>query len=160
MEQQLPYSLFVLLEISKGLLTPVVAGFGLWIASNQLKVSQAKLRFDLFEKRYKIYDSIKGLLTTLVREGAGNALKNYALVREFDVGTADTRFLFDQTIVEHFAGMRKKLVYLTYLSQENIRQNEQLGGKPDFEKEIKLFTELIEELTNHSVKFERFLKVE
>jgi len=87
-------------------------------------------------------------------------LKNYVLVHEFDVGTADSSFLFDQAVTDHLAKMRKKLIELAYLSQENRRQSEKVGGKPDFDKEYEQLNDLVEELTTHGQKFERFLKVD
>jgi DNA helicase-2/ATP-dependent DNA helicase PcrA len=81
-------------------------------------------------------------------------LKNYVLVHEFDVGTADSSFLFDQAVTDHLAKMRKKLIELAYLSQENRRQSEKVGGKPDFDKEYEQLNDLVEELTTHGQKFE------
>lgn len=160
MQNELPYWLFITLETAKALLTPVVAIFGLWIAINQLRVSKSKLRLDLYERRYKIYEAIRSVLGKILREGPDNALKNYVLVHEFDVGTADSSFLFDQAVTDHLAKMRKKLIELAYLSQENRRQSEKVGGKPDFDKEYEQLNDLVEELTTHGQKFERFLKVD
>jgi len=59
---ELPYWLLVVLEISKGLVTPVIAVFGIWIARNQLEVNRQKLKLDLFEKRYAVYECIRKML--------------------------------------------------------------------------------------------------
>lgn len=51
------------------LLVPVVAVLGVSIAYRQWRTAQNKLKLDLFEKRYVIYDASRGLLESVMTSG-------------------------------------------------------------------------------------------
>jgi hypothetical protein len=156
-ENTLPYWLFVTLELLKGVTILVFGGLGAWIAFRQYALAQNKLKLDLYDKRYAVYENIRKVLATLVREGAENALVGYRLVHEFDIGTADASFLFDDEIVVYISTTRKDLVDLSFVSQQNKREGEKLGGKQDIEKEYKLYNKLVEDFNGHPSRFKKYL---
>lgn len=54
---------------ASALLTPVVAAFAVWIAQQQSATAQNKLRFDLFEKRFLIYEGAYNFLGSIMTRG-------------------------------------------------------------------------------------------
>jgi hypothetical protein len=66
------------------------------IAWQQWRVADNKLRLDLFDRRYKVYDATRKFLDTTIGEGYTDS----RLV-EFNVGTSDAEFLFGAEVVEY-----------------------------------------------------------
>jgi|PlaIllAssembly_1097288.scaffolds.fasta_scaffold283843_2 hypothetical protein len=60
------------IEVSKALLTPVIAIVAAYVAWQQLKTNRRKLKLDLFEKRYTVFEKIGefigSILTSRVRQ--------------------------------------------------------------------------------------------
>jgi hypothetical protein len=159
MHNELPHWLFVTLEVLKGLGVVILGAIGAYIAYQQYKLAENKLKLDLFDKRYAVYEAIRKVLSSLVTLGAGNSLRGDILMREFDIGTADASFLLDQKITDYISQMRKELLDLSYISQNNARENEKIGGTPDFDCEYKLFNKLVADLVGHSKTFEKYLGI-
>jgi len=67
-------------------------GCNWWIALN-------KLRLDLFDLRYKVYDATRTFLAAILRE----AKFTNSQLFEFYARTSDAEFLFGADVVEHFA---------------------------------------------------------
>jgi hypothetical protein len=58
------------------LLTPVIALFAVYVAAAQWQTARNKLRFDLFEKRFAVYDAARSFLGSIMTSGT---VKNEAL---------------------------------------------------------------------------------
>jgi hypothetical protein len=101
------------IEISKALLTPVIAAFGTWLGYQQHKTSREKLKLDLFDRRYKVYFCMASCLEEVAREGNVND----AILYRFSIGTRDVPFLFNSSIVELEKKIFENLNQLKY--QEN-----------------------------------------
>ena len=65
------------------------------VAWLQWSVALNKLRLDLFDRRYKVYDAAKKFILQVLRDWN---FDDSALV-EFDAGTSDAEFLFDDDVV-------------------------------------------------------------
>jgi hypothetical protein len=79
---------------SSALLTPVVAIFASYIAWQQWRTAKNKLKFDLFTRRFSVYDAARSLL-------AGPLTNDTALdkpLQAFATGTREARWLFDKAI--------------------------------------------------------------
>jgi hypothetical protein len=74
------------------------------IAWQQRQIARNKLRLDLFDRRYKIYDATRKFLGTILRE----ATFTDAELFEFYAGTSDTEFLFGSDIVDYLEQIRKR----------------------------------------------------
>jgi len=66
---------------SQALLTPVLTFIGCYVAWQQWRTNQHRLRNDLFERRYSIYQSAVDFIGSIIREGrptgeAQNAFRN------------------------------------------------------------------------------------
>jgi hypothetical protein len=78
------------------------------IAALQWRVADNKLRLDLFDRRYKVYDATRKFLSVILREA------NFANPQlfEFYAGTSDAEFLFGPDVTEHLEKIRKRAVHL------------------------------------------------
>src|SRR4029453_13479538 len=78
------------------------------IAWQQWRVAKNKLRLELFDRRYKVYDATRKFLAGILRDGR---FTNSDLF-EFYAGTSDAEFLFGTDVVEHLAQIRKRAVHM------------------------------------------------
>lgn len=79
------------------LLTPAVAGFAVYVAANQWTTARNKLRFDLFEKRFAVYQGARKFVGSVVTSGTANHedLVNYLQA------THAARWIVSQTIHDY-----------------------------------------------------------
>ena len=66
-----------------------------YIAWQQWQVARNKLRLDLFERRYKIYEATRKFLGAIVQKAFFTEIQ----LHEYNVGTSDAEFLFGIEIV-------------------------------------------------------------
>ena len=66
------------------------------IAWQQWRVADNKLRLDLFDRRYKVYDATRKFLAVIIREATFTDSQLF----EFYGGTSDAEFLFGADIVD------------------------------------------------------------
>ena len=74
------------------------------IAFLQFKVAHDKLRLELFDRRYKIYDATRRFLSVILQK----ATFDDSHLFEFYAGTSDAEFLFDIEIVEYLKQIRTR----------------------------------------------------
>lgn len=53
----------------QALLTPVIAFFAVYVAASQWNTARNKLRLDLFEKRYAVYEAAQRFIGSIVTSG-------------------------------------------------------------------------------------------
>ncbi len=82
-----------------GVAVAIIAWLQCWVALN-------KLRLDLFDRRYKVYDATKKFLAQIVRHANFDDPQLF----EFYAGTADAEFLFGADVVEYLAQIRNRAV--------------------------------------------------
>ena len=73
----------------------------------QQRIESERLRLDLFDRRYKVYDTARTFLIR-VFEAEGPDIKLF----EFNAGTSDAEFLFHRDVVAWLAEVRKRAVHL------------------------------------------------
>jgi hypothetical protein len=78
------------------------------IALLQWRVAENKLRLDLFDRRYKVYEATRKFLAVIIREGAFTGPQ----LSEFNIGTSDAEFLFRADVVDYLGQIRKRAVHL------------------------------------------------
>jgi len=85
------------LNCSQALLTPALAVFGCCVAWQQWRTNQNRLRNDLFERRYSIYQSAVDFIGSIMREGklTGDAQN------AFRIGTRGSRFLYGKPVADY-----------------------------------------------------------
>jgi len=85
-------------------LTLVIAFAVAVIAFFQFKLAHDKLRLDLFDRRYKVYDAIRCFLSVILQR----ATFDDADLFKFYAGTSDAEFLFDAEVVEYLKQIRTR----------------------------------------------------
>jgi len=89
------------------------------IAALQWGVADNKLRLDLFDRRYKVYDATRKFLSLIIREAT---FTNPDLF-EFNAGTSDAQFLFKPDVAEYLAEIRRQALHLR-TTRELLKKHE------------------------------------
>lgn len=79
------------------LLTPVVAVIGAYIAWRQSRTAQNKLKLDLFEKRFAVYNKARNMLGEIMAKGT---LSDVGL-HEYGAGIREARWLMDGEVAKY-----------------------------------------------------------
>lgn len=74
------------------------------VAWQQWRVAENKLRLDLFDRRYKVYDATRKFLAVIVRDATFTDSQLF----EFYGCTSDAEFLFRSEVVDYLAQIRKR----------------------------------------------------
>ena len=74
------------------------------IAYQQWRVARNKLRLDLFDRRYKVYESTRKFLSVIFREARFEDSDLFT----FFAGTSDAEFLFDSSVVKYLDQIRNR----------------------------------------------------
>ena len=77
-----------------------------YVAWQQWRIARHRLRLDLFDRRYKIYDATRKFLSIILREARFEDSQLF----EFYAGTSDAEFLFDSAVVDYLEQVRKRAV--------------------------------------------------
>ncbi len=143
------------IEVSKGLLTPAIGFVAIYIAWQQWNTNRNKLKLDLFEKRFSVFQSTRTFLSSVLRDG----LVSREVLETYRTGILDAVFLFDQQTSDYLWGLHKA-------GLKAIKYKSSLEGVPVGEKRNQLVEqegEQIEVLTDAlgglQKKFEKFLKL-
>src|SRR5262245_41452405 len=85
----------------QALAVPVIAAVGAWIALQQM-LARVKLRHDLYERRFAVYQAARKFLAEVLTYAAvaDDALRAYV------VGTSDSVFLFNDEISTYLEQIR------------------------------------------------------
>ena len=90
----------------------VISCLGSWIAFKQARIAAAKLNFDLYDKRFKVFEAARQYLVLALQSNDVTPEQT----NQFHVGVADAVFLFDKRIEENLEEFRKKLAKLQILN--------------------------------------------
>jgi uncharacterized protein (DUF4415 family) len=133
-----------------------IAGLGARIAYKQAIIAEGKLKLDLFEKRFKVFDAARNALVEVFRNGDIRTKD----LDEYDAGVLDAVFLFNEEIESYLEGLRKEMAGLYFIN----RQLERAGD--DDKKRAKYadaasnkLTALTDELQKLKERFKPFLKL-
>ena len=85
------------IEISKGLLTPVIAIVATYIAYQQWQTNRKKLNLERYDRRPRVYEEVRKILSIILRDA--NASTEDLLKFRTSVSEAD--FLFGPEISEY-----------------------------------------------------------
>jgi hypothetical protein len=75
-----------------------------FIAWQQWQIASNKLRLDLFDRRYKIYDATRKFLEVIMRDAKFEDSQLF----EFYAGTSDAKFFFDDDVVDYLSQIRER----------------------------------------------------
>lgn len=102
--------------LTTSIIAVLIAGFGSYIAYQQYKINKQvahtnsqKVKWDLFEKRYKVYIEVKNVLQYVTQHSSIEIDQ----LREFNFSTRERVFLFDKDINEFIESLIKKAIEIT-----------------------------------------------
>ncbi len=109
-----------------GIIGVVIAAIVAYIAWQQHKTNRDKLRLDLYDRRFKVFDRVKIFVTDVFLEQRVSEEQ----LGQYRGATAEATFLFKDDILEYLKDVTKKAYELqrvnraikTNLSQEKHRQ--------------------------------------
>jgi hypothetical protein len=84
-------------DILSALLVPTIAIFGSLIAFLQWRINRARLKNELFDRRYQQFTVIKEFLGSIMSSGKVNRDEEH----KYLVGTRGIRFIFDKKIADY-----------------------------------------------------------
>jgi len=79
----------------------VIAGFGSYVAYQQHRTSRARLKLDLFEKRFAVFDRARKFLTVVTQNGAAELDAQLDAIFEYRASIGEASFLFTPDTVEY-----------------------------------------------------------
>jgi hypothetical protein len=79
------------------LLTPTVAVLGSFIAYRQWRLAQNKLKLDLFDRRFSVFEAARSLIGSILTSGK---VKDEELCK-FLFGTREAKWLLDASVAEY-----------------------------------------------------------
>src|SRR5262249_13041609 len=122
----------------------------------QVKIARTKLRHDLFDRRFAVFEAARKFLATVMRSGK----MSVSDLNEYTAGVIDAQFLLNQEVHGYLVEVRKRAVVMQALRDaaeplsggaEKAKRAEQAG---------KEFTWLVEQLDVLPSKFKPFLTLE
>jgi hypothetical protein len=119
-------------------------------ADAQRKIAAARLNFDLFEKRYAVFEATRALWVDVVQNGDVNS----PLLNRFLFEIADAEFLFESEVPLYLDAFRRRIIKLRRLHKKAETNDEKSG-----ELEDEQMTELSDELPTLIATFKRYLKL-
>lgn len=147
------------LQISQGLLTPVIAIVATYIAYQQWQTNRQKLILDRYDRRLRIYEEVRRILSIILRDA--NASTDDLLKFRTSVSEAD--FLFGPEIQAYIDEIYKRGLNLWRWNEEyrDHRQEKPPGYDhskvvEEKHKELKWLTEQFEPAKQ---KFKKYLDV-
>ncbi|MBA7650476.1 hypothetical protein ES703_58282 [subsurface metagenome] len=141
-----------ILNVFRALLAPVIAGVVAYIAYQQHKTNRDKLRFDLYDRRLKVFEGLMVLLWVIFRKGTCNDQER----DQFQQATVEGSFLFDKDIANYLDTIQKKTLELgTIRAVLNLPGGEKRDQT--VEKERQLFDWFTDQFEVSKEKFARYL---
>ncbi len=103
-----------ILEVSKGLLTPLIAMVAVYIAWQQWRTNQLKVTLDRYDRRFRVYEEVVNFLTIIRR----NATIGVEDIIKFQDATSQTVFLFGSDVCTYIDEIHERGVNLHRWSEE------------------------------------------
>lgn len=153
----LSFSSLPLVEISNALLTPVIAFLAAYIAWRQWETAQNRLKLDIFERRFSVYDATKSLIASIMQTGKATDENMF----KFLAATKEAKWLFDDQIASYLDDkIWEKAVDLQTLNSEleGLPQGRERTENIHKQRDIKIW--LSSQLKEIDKLFSKFLRIE
>ena len=155
-----PNSIIFIIEILKGLLTPLIACLTVYIAFQQWKTNKQRLKLDLYDRRIRIYQEVKKIIRSIVRSGVAF---NADEILDFRHSVFDAHFLFGEEVIKYLDEIDSRANNLCYyVIQTSDRDNDKIKTDEyqkivdDRYKELKWLTDQFRLSKN---KFDKYLNL-
>ena len=139
------------------LLVPTVAVLGSVIAYRQWRTAQNKLKLDLFEKRFAVYDAARSLFASIMTSGKAKDENTF----KFLSGTREAKWLLNADIAEYLdKQIYNKAIGLQTLAAEleGMPVGEERSANVQKQAEIKKW--MLKQYEVLDEKFAPFLRLE
>lgn len=136
-----------IIEISKVLLTPVIAIIATYIAWQQWQTNHQKLNLDRYDRRLHVYEEVRKILSIIARDAKASTED----LLKFRTSVSEADFLFGPEIPEYIDQLYKRGLKL-WLWNEKYRDYTQ--EKPEGYDHEKVVDEMHKELTWLTEQFE------
>lgn len=144
------------IDLLGALLTPTIAGFGIYIAYQQGVINKNRLKHELFEKRYAIYEKIGFYISEILISGTVKAGSDIEFLRD----TKASALLFDSRIEKLVSQIYQKSVELHCLETELDALTSDVSRKENVRKQSEINDWLKEQLSSMPSLFEEYLHLE
>jgi hypothetical protein len=144
-----------IIEISKALLTPLLAIVAAYIALQQLKTNRRKLKLDLFEKRYVVFEKIGAFIGSILTTGTVQAGREF----QFLADTKAAGLLFGDEISRFVSDVYGKAVLLHALEAE-LTGSEGESRKSNIQAQREIKDWYVHALEGLEACFKQYLKLE
>ena len=134
------------LEIISGLLVPLIACFGAYIAYQQYKINKLRLRSETYERRLTVYKSVQRYLSEVMRDGK----TSYQKALQFSSDASEAAFLFDSSVQDKIDLIYEKSIEMVSIS-EKLNPSDGSPGIPKGEERNILVNE-VSDLTKWHIK--------
>lgn len=148
-----------IIDISKALLTPVIAVVATYIAWQQWQTNKHTLALEKYDRRIRIYEEVKKILSIILRD----ADASYEDLLKYITSVSEADFLFGPEISEYLDEIYKRGLSLR---RWNMEYKDYTQVKPegyDHEKVVNCMHEELEWLTHQfdpaKEKFRKYLDV-
>jgi hypothetical protein len=128
----------LLIQILQALLTPAIGLFAAFIAWQQWKTNKQKLRLDKYERRMRVYEEVKKILSIVLRDAGGTTDD---LLR-FRTSVSDADFLFGPEVPKYLDQIYERGLKLWGCNEQYRNRDER---PPDYDHK-KLVSEMHVEL--------------
>lgn len=141
-------------------LTPIIAILALYIGYQQYQTNKHKLRLELYEKRFMVYQSVMELLVSILKSDNVGSDE----LSQFYIKTNESEFLFNHEISNYIMDMKKKALRLQHL-EKKFKQgitldSDERGKLADEESELlEWFTDQFDETGELFMKYLSFKKI-
>lgn len=145
----------VAFRILQGLLMPVIACIAVYIAYQQHKTNRDKLRFNLYDKRLKVFHSLMNFLGDISADGDCS----HGRLGQYGAEISESRFLFDKDITDYLEKIYTKAGKLHDLEHEikNIGALSKERKENIQNKRTEVFFWLFGQITESQTRFEKYL---
>ncbi|EGQ8102556.1 hypothetical protein ACOLNO_004833 [Vibrio parahaemolyticus] len=131
-------------DITAALLTPVIAVGGVVIAGLQWRLSNSKFKFDIFDKRYKVFEATQRFIGHIIATAEVDEQERINFLRDTKIAFA----IYDAKVTDYLKLIHDKSLEL------RLHQS-----KKNHDKESQVLTWFTKQLENHKEQFERQLKI-
>ncbi len=148
-----------IIEISKALLTPVIAIVATYIAWQQWQTNRQKLNLERYDRRLHVYEEVRKILSIIVRDA--NASTEDLL--QFRTSVSEADFLFGPEIPEYIDQIYKRGINLWRWNKEYRDYTQKKPEGYDHKKVVdemhKELTWLAEQFDPAKEKFRKYLDI-
>lgn len=141
------------------LLTPLIALLAAYIAWQQWKTNERKLKLDLYDRRFRIYEATRQLILSIIR----NADVESEEIQKFQLTVAEARFLFGSDITGYLEEIQSRAIqFRSCNGQYRDLYQPKPEGYDHHEVVAKIHTELVwlaGQLEPTAQKFGEYLKI-